>query len=409
MTHHSEYGEPSMNRFLKMSMFVFLLCCYSIHAQSVFSSKGAGSPRFFPNARAMGMGGISYALPSLFSISMSNPATLYTISVTRLSIHYGYDNYRIREGTESAASEYSNFGGFQFAVPLGSGMGVAAGLSPLTRMDYNFVFKENLSGESYEKSVEGQGGLNTLMLSFCWAIRQNLSLGISGHLLFGRLREEWNVVYDRTDFVSSKDIYATTNWGFGFTAGLSFRPLRFLTLGAVFTPTAHLTNRTDSYHTYNVEKQSRDGSLSYPASWGLGTTFHIGEIGLIGVEYAQQDWSTLTINDQHVSGTQKTQRISAGLEIQATKEPFTPYLKRIAYRLGCSYQPYFSKDPDGNGINEYWITAGLGLPLFMNASQIDIAFGLGKRGSLETNGISENLFRITVTVSGGEKWFTRRY
>ncbi len=85
------------------------------------------------------------------------------------------------------------------------------------------------------------------------------------------------------------------------------------------------------------------------------------------------------------------------------------YTKRIAYRLGFSYQPYFSLDPDGKTITEKWITMGIGFPISRSASQIDIAFAFGKRGSIKTNGLSENLFRLSLSITGGEKWFIRHY
>lgn len=378
-------------------------------AQTVLSSRGLGTPFDLPNARSMGMGGISIALADPITISRTNPAGLLNIKTTRLSIQYFYEknNYRDEEG--SASSQYSNFDGFNFAIPFGSGAGLSLGLAPLTRVSYNLSFREELAGEDYSKSVQGQGGLNAFTLSLTWALRSNLSLGLSGHYIFGKLKESWKVDFDQSGFISSTDIFSTKNWGYGFTAGFTYRPFSPLLLGAVFTPKVDLNNRTETQYIFKSDAESHRGSLSYPTSWGIGSTFNLGKIGILGVEFLQRNWTELAFNGKQNYNTRKTRRISLGCEILPNGNLTAHYLTRVAYRFGFSYQPYFSLDPRANTIKELWATMGLGLPLLMHAAQIDVAIIFGKRGSIDTNGLSENLFRVSVSVTGGERWFIRRY
>ena len=115
----------------------------------------------------------------------------------------------------------------------------------------------------------------------------------------------------------------------------------------------------------------------------------------------------MTINSLAVQGIREVRRISFGTELLSTRDPFAPYLKRVAYRMGLTYQPYFCTDPEGNTITEISGSIGFGLPMLMNSAVIDIALMFGKRGSLATNGLEENLFRIALAISGGEKWFIR--
>ena len=39
--------------------------------------------------------------------------------------------------------------------------------------------------------------------------------------------------------------------------------------------------------------------------------------------------------------------------------------------------------------------------------RIDVGLGFGKRGSLDKNPVEESFFRLMISVTGGEKWFTR--
>jgi len=399
-----------MRNYLILTFIFIFQFVQNSNGGTILSSKGAGTPYYFPNARNMGMGNLGIAQCDSFTISRINPAGLYTIKTTRLSLQYFYENNRYKDNENgNATSNYSNFYGFTFVLPLGSGIGLAVGLAPLTRMDYNLAFQETLVGKPYTKSVEGQGGLNTFTFSFYWTLRHNLALGLSGSYIFGKLKEEWKVVYEGEGFTASSDVFSTMNQGYGYTAGIIYRPFKSLLLGAIFSPKVNLNNNTDIHYAFSDSIQNYTGSLSFPGYWGIGTSYRTGKIGHIGIEFLQRDWTTLYINNQKAVRTQKTQRISIGYEFSPSRDYTVAYTKRMAYRLGFSYQPYFSLDQDGKTITEKWITMGIGFPISRSASQIDVAFGFGKRGSIKTNGLSENLLRLSLSITGGEKWFIRHH
>ncbi|MCJ7813045.1 hypothetical protein MUP95_07000, partial [bacterium] len=256
-------------------------------------------------------------------------------------------------------------------------------------------------------SVEGNGGLNTFSLSLSWAIRSNLSLGCSAKYIFGRLNEEWQVEYNGSGFKTSDDLLSTKNWGYGLTAGINYSPFSVLTIGAVYSPKANLNNRTEITHYLRSKYETHNGSLNFPQSWGIGSALKIWKNSIIGIDYEQWYWSELSMNKQQVQNTQSNYRIAFGAEFPSNTDPFGSFLSRIAFRLGIAYQPYFVQDLDGNTISEQMISIGFGLPFIMNNSQVDIALGYGTRGSIATNGIAEHLFRLSVSMSGGEKWFYR--
>ena len=391
-----------------LTCFVSLIFVHGSYGGTVLSSRGTGAPFSFSNARSMGMGGIAIALTDPLSPSRTNPAGLHRIKTAHLSLHYFYEKNTYRDEQDESVSQYSNFDGFTFVLPFGSGIGAALGLAPLTRMDYNLTFQESLSGESYTKSVEGNGGVNTFTLSLFFTIKSNLALGLSGHYYFGKMEEKWQVSYDGTGFLSTSDLFSTTTHGYGFTAGIYYRPVASLSLGAICTPPVDVDTQTKTFYAFNLtQSEDHAGSLRLPLSWGVGTTYHINETALVGIDFFYQDWTRLTINDQEIQQTRKTYHIALGGEVTPSSDAFGSIIKRTAYRLGVAYQPYFSLDPDGNTIHEGWVTLGLGMPFYQNRARVDVALGIGKRGSLTSNGLSENLLRLTLAVSGGERWFVR--
>jgi hypothetical protein len=355
----------------------------------------------------MGMGGLAIANPDAYTISRINPANLSRIQTTRISLQYYYESNKYHDKNDWASSSYSNFDGFNFVVPIGKGIGFGTSLLPLTRVDYHLSFNDSLSGEEYIKSIEGSGGMNSFSLSLYLSLRSNFSIGINGHYIFGRIQEESTIDYNGIDFISTQDMYATHHRGSSLTLGILYQPLSSLILGGIYTSKTKLDTETNKYTL--TDTKSHSGNLLYPGSWGVGVTYILNNFIQFGMEYNQKNWTSLSINDIPVSGTKKTDRFVLGGEILPNRDPFAPYYKRMSYRFGLSYQPYLSTDLEGNDIKEISATLGFGFPFLMNKSQIDIALCFGKRGSIKTNNLSENLFRVSVTLTGGEKWFVRRY
>ena len=374
---------------------------------SVFSSRGFGQPALLANARSLGMGGVAIALSGPLTISRLNPAGLSGIRTTALTLQYLFENNRYEDGSGSNISSYSNIDGFHFVLPLGRGAGLAAGLTPLTRIDYYLTFDEQLGGEPYTKSVEGSGGLNTFTFSAFWAVRPFLALGLSGHYVFGKMVESWEIDYENSAFYQSTDTYSTKNWGYGFTAGLLIKPLASLQIGAVYSTDYHIDNRTDIYYVFTTDNKQLNGSLLYPSSWGIGLTYQVPDLVLIGGDFQYYMWNHLQINGNDPGYTDNQIRIAAGAEFFHSRQREAPYIKRLAYRVGFSYQPYFALDASGQTVNEYWGTLGFGFPLISN-TRLDIALGYGIRGSVDMHQLRDNLFRVSASITGGERWFVRK-
>ena len=101
------------------------------------------------------------------------------------------------------------------------------------------------------------------------------------------------------------------------------------------------------------------------------------------------------------------QRLSFGLEYGAVWQLKNTFFQRLRYRLGCAWEQPYYLDFAGNKLNSYFITAGFGYPFTSGSGSIDLAFEYGKNGKLSTNSFAEDVFRMSVYVSGAEKWFQR--
>ncbi|MFO7890269.1 MAG: hypothetical protein R6V04_08000 [bacterium] len=403
----------------KLILFFLILLLYnqSLICGSVLSSRGLGMDFEHPNTRAQGMGYFAIANIDPYTISKINPASLFIHKATHISASYFNENNFYEDQLHGDAfSQYSNFDGFNIVIPLHKNFGISSGLTPLTRIDYKISFDNSIDLFEYTKSIYGSGGLNSFDLSCYWSYKNRFSIGITGRYIFGNINKTWRVNYDNTTFVQTKYSFSTKNDGFNYKLGIIVQPLSSITIGAVYSPTVRINNNTSQDMAIKLKDEAttttlktHKGSISYPGSYGVGVSYKIKKIGLFGIDYSLSEWESLLINDQKPTYVNNINKFSFGFESISSNNPNTSYLKQIRYRTGLCHMSSLSLDPEGNEILESWISLGLGLPLKGRIAEINLAVNYGKRGSLQKNGLSENLLRVSLSLSIGEKWFQREY
>ena len=377
---------------------------------SIFASRGLGLPYTAPNARSLGLGGVQLSNYDTQNISSMNPATMSAIEMTSLSIQYIHDVIKSKDAVSQETSDYGNLQGFDFIIPFGKEVSMALSLRPLTRTDYYLNFEvEQSSAVTYLKTIKSSGGLNAASMSASWGLHSMFKLGMTGHYYFGKFSEGWAVTYNNSGFTSTKDEFTTRSFGWGYTLGAIVLPLPHLSIGATLTPHSTLDTKTDLSSTFNDSLLSKEGSFTYPASWGLGISYRITDLGMVGLDIKSQSWGDLKINERKKTDIKNTLGYCLGFEIRRSDNPYASYMRRMAYRAGLFYTSLPMLDNAGDSIVESGFSVGLGLPLMMNKAYIDFAFMMGKRGSIDKNDLEENIYRFSLNISGTEKWFQRRY
>jgi hypothetical protein len=374
---------------------------------TVLSSGGIGIPVEPPGARSLGTGGLSVATADAFSTDSPNPASLFMIRTTRLAVHFLSERQNLTDAEGSTQAAFANFNGFRFILPMGRGFGASAGLEPWTRVDYRLSFNGTLDGEPYSKAVSASGGLNAATSSIWWSFRNVLAAGLSGHYLFGRLDEVWKIRYTGAGFTAVEHSLSTRLHGIGLTAGLAARPVPKLTLGAIFRPGARLTAKNDSQSNSRTVGAESTGRIDLPSAWAVGaSTIVTGRLSL-GAEYGGECWTRLRVNGNHPSAMNDAYHFSMGAELLSSALPADPFWSRMAVRAGARFERFYLRDPDGGAVAEIMGTFGFGIPLASSGSFIDVACGIGRRGSLSGNGFRENVFRIAASATLAERWFVQ--
>jgi len=62
---------------------------------------------------------------------------------------------------------------------------------------------------------------------------------------------------------------------------------------------------------------------------------------------------------------------------------------------------------NGEDINEFGISFGVGLPVGKLFSNVNVGFEIGKRGTVNAGLVQENFFNTFISLSLNDKWFIK--
>ena len=126
-----------------------------------------------------------------------------------------------------------------------------------------------------------------------------------------------------------------------------------------------------------------------------------------GFEFSQTEWNQYAVNGVITESNQI--RSEPGLSGFPPSIHSLLIIIRILYRAGAACNSFPVKDIKGETIREIWGTVELGLPLLQNQAHLDLTINYGIRGDLTDNGIQKNIWRFSISLTGSEKWFVRKY
>ena len=98
-------------------------------------------------------------------------------------------------------------------------------------------------------------------------------------------------------------------------------------------------------------------------------------------------------------------RLGIGGERIPNKDFSSPWLDRIAYRLGFYYLSTYYR-VNGEPINHWGVTGGLAVPV-SGETRLNIALEYGSRGTTRNHLIKDNVFRMSFSLNLNELWFVQ--
>lgn len=407
---------------------------------SPYSRFGFGDRYPVSNARYLGMGGASIALPDGLNINFANPASYHNLELTTFNV--GFEGSFIRQEQENPAisliNNRSGMRNLSVGVPLYDWWGSALALKPYSFKGYEISSERSMANDPSKTITDifkGEGGLNSIIWGNSFAVAKGLSLGLNFNYLFGSLRESTTVNFSDFTFLDTRSDQESLIKGWFLNYGMSYKYTmsndQFIALGAYFQNGTGLSSTNSSFQ-YTLDGTraldtliggaTSEGEFNLPSEFGFGLSY-----GKQTENALQAAWA-INLDYESYSGSEFSSPLSYSPLVDGYKAElggfFTPrytfknlergtgFFNNTEYRFGAFYE----KTPiniSGTDLYNYGITFGLGLPIRQRnlapgeykVSTLNIGVIAGRRGTFENNLIREEYLSFYLAVTFNDKWF----
>lgn len=388
---------------------------------SVYSRFGVGDIITYVSSRTVGMGGAGLALLTDGYINGANPAALGRITRTQYSGDFQYQGFEMNDGSTSSFLSAGNFQGAALAFPLAREYNLvfAFGIAPFSRSAYSVRDDQLQGGQEIIQTYDGTGGLSSAQFSVCFSPHRDLFVGVTSHYLFGRFNHRQRLEFANKEYFVSDVERETSMDGFAFTIGgayagidraLGISDSKKLDVAAAVFGGASLSTDESRIEDYVSSKETtgvRSGSTTIPLHVSVGASYLFDEKMVFTGDIQMQLWDNFRYFGAHPAGIRNSVRFGVGVEFFPTRSPGEPYIRQVTYRAGSYVNSSYLR-VNGQPINEYFVTGGLGLPIFFTAgsdARLNVSLEYGVRGTRSHGLQRDSITRLTVSLSGSDTWF----
>lgn len=420
--------------------FIFILLTGNVLAQS--SSENGNSPstnspytrygfgqlsdQSFGNSKAMG--GVAYGLRDGSQINPANPASYTAIDSLTFLFDGGFSiqNTNFSEGKIKQNAKNSSFDYIAMQFRLHRRLALTLGFMPFSSVGYSISTEEKINGTpnpnlTAYSTYNGSGGLNQLFLGAGFKVFNGLSVGVNASYLFGTITHSSQVSFSDNSFNMSNKTNSIRVQDYKLDFGLQYTQKigqkQNITLGAVYSLKHKLNN--DSYKATQRGSISSSGSyiaqganvepvdgFEFPHCFGAGLTYVYDKRLTVGFDYTLQKWGDVKYFDKVGEELKDRSKYALGIEFLPSYTTRN-YFAKIRYRVGAYYSDPYVKVRNGKGADEFGVSAGFGLPIFMNKSILNISAQYIKVKPQVSGLLEENYMKISIGLTFNERWFAK--
>lgn len=435
-----EFLKTMRNKYiiLSVSLFIFLVSSGTFAQQrtySPYSRYGIGDIQEAGFGRNFGMGNTGIALSSRFNLNDMNPASYTGMDSISFYFEGGMMGFSQKMKTPQSTNQFSdiNFAYFAMGFPVAKWGFFSLGLKPSSYVGYEFFSDNSGSVEVtdanyYLNTLKGNGSIARAYAGLAVRPVKNLSLGMHFAYHFGNLRNTSLIQLPNDALALSagtaeKIRMNDINFDFGAQYRLELDNNKAVTFGATFVPEQKAQGEIEiqSGQGTSIDKETNTVEITessdyiksdivaeLPASYGLGVAYELNDKLVASVDYSTSLYSKAKIPGINNGVTVKDRnKYAFGMEYIPNDRSADFYPSRIRYRLGTYYvQDYIVKD--GNQLEDFGISFGVGLPLKRSKTSLNLGVQWGQRGTSDNNLTKEDYLKFTMNLTLHEFWFVKR-
>jgi len=138
---------------------------------------------------------------------------------------------------------------------------------------------------------------------------------------------------------------------------------------------------------------------------GLGFSLSSEKI-TVAMDYRYTAWSNVSIpykDEKYLDA----HRFILGAEYIPKRRSATKYIQRMRYRLATKYETSYMQI-NNQSLKEIGITFGVGLPMKRSKSTLNLSFDIGRRGTFQSDILTQSYFQFNLDLSLHDIWFIKR-
>lgn len=387
---------------------------------SPYSFYGIGTLKFKGTVENRSMGGIGVFSDSIHT-SIQNPAGLADLGLINYTVGGSHKYVTQKTDSEEQKQSTTSLDYIAVGIPMGK-LAASFGIIPYTAVGYDL---QSTDGDVTTRFT-GEGGLNKAFLTFAYKITSKFSLGIDTNYNFGNIQ---NTSFSQTEGLelASRETNRSDLLGFSFNLGARYKTMVTdelqLTAAATYTPETNFTSENSRQRATvlvlesgnqiprnEVEVDVANTDFTFPSQYTLGVGIGKPKQWFVGAEYSDQKTSNFTNRTFELDNVEFTDasKYKIGGFYIPNYNSLGNYYKRVVYRAGIRFEET-GINLNGEKINEFGISFGLGLPVGRLFSNVNIGIEIGRRGTTDAGLIQENFFNTFLSLSLNDKWFDKRY
>ncbi len=394
-----------------LTVLLFILTVFFSNgagAQSIYGLNFLGEriPRGSSRFSALGFSGL--AASDSATVLTQNLASISEIARFTFSINQTLSMSRVTSGESNSDQVRFELPSVMLAVPLRSGIVFGTGYRTrfLGKGDFSYPRSIEDTPTPYEV-YKHRSSLFSVPLVLAVKAGDRFKFAAEYQIERGSIKDEASVRFaDESVYrpaVSSVERYFS---GSSFAAYTQVKVLPSLYLGGMFDAGVNYSvDETFKYSRVEFDSVS-SASFNLPQAFGVGVSFNFYQRWWLHSSYWRRSRPEAGIFPQFQGMLGDEYMLGVGLEREGKSEG--SFFSRVPLRVGFYQDRWHFDFPDGEPLYSRFVSLGTGFAMPGGPGRVDLSFEFGQIGSVERNGVGENVFRFSVGVSASEKWSRRR-
>jgi len=416
-------------------IFLLIISPVIVEAQnnsSPYSIIGLGNIENSYFNRYTGMANAGVALSDSRYMNNSNAASLsklsnhiftFELSARAIVSTYSGGNLSTINPNSTAPSPTFDiaFRRLSVATKVTKNWGSSFGLQPYSTANYNYTASKLVQGSNSNQltsEYQGSGGVNQFYWANGYQITKNTSIGVNSSMLFGSLKQTESILNNAvlSGLNTTDNIYLSgAYFNFSLQTKKRLNHAWVSTYGITYSPqtTLHAAYNvavTDNFSDTLKNDPTVNDRFTIPAVVNLGIALIKNDKYTFTVNAQQQNWSTIRGNTiQQVGGPSyqltNSNKISIGYQnSNKLKNIYGVEYERSFFQFGL-YGGNTYLNVVSQQVTDFGASFGYGRNAKRSSLGYYIALEAGRRGSPNSNVLSENYFNLNIILSYVDRWY----